>query len=259
MPYGGAPNDAILVKLEETDPRLLQTTSNPTGAMYQGRGAGFTEEAHKDFAIGAVLDRTPDRPWLAEHETRRDGQLSRSVLNLRYNGTRGSNSDLPRHPDMFLGFTGNDPRGADNTPRFDRMRRQVESRARQLEVRMGISVGHDGAPGEAAHQVAERPWTGPALQQARVRGHEWMRARTKVFDTSEWGRATGRNQVTDQMYGARSRRAQASGASTPWQDGDRGLARPRAPSPQPEQFAGHARPMRRIQAAATRERFQFRG
>lgn len=224
MPYGGMPADTLLEKLEVTDPALIR------GGHPREYGNGLTGIEHKDYMVGELLDRSPDPGYLESDQIRRNPQMSREVLNLHYGGTRGSNGDLPRHPELFLGFTGNDPRGSENVPRFDEMRRQMEHRARQLEVQMGRNVGHDSmsAAGaeryglshgaEAAHQEAERPWTGPSLQKARVGMHEQVRHRIKYFDTSKDGRSVGRNVVTDQDT-AEARRGIMANADEQWVEG----------------------------------------
>ena len=194
QPYGGMPRDAILEKLEETDPVLVAMHSAPRNRP----GEGLTGIPYKDYQVSEIIDRTPDPGFLEQDRPRRNPQMAREVLNLRYNGSRGSHADLPRNPDLFMGFLGDDPRGVENLPRFDKMREQMAHRARQLEVRMGQSVGHDGAPGEGPHQVAERPWTGPAIQRARTEMHEQARRRMRIFTTSKDGRSTGRNVATDE-------------------------------------------------------------
>jgi hypothetical protein len=187
MPYGGVPADMILQKLEETDPRYLPPAAGRVGD-------GFTGLVHKDYMIGEILDRTPDQGYLEADRARRNPQMSREVLNTRYNGTRGSaGADYPRHPEMFLGFTGDDPRGTTNDPRFEEMRKQMAHRTRLLEPTMGNSVGHDGGFGEAPHQEAERPWTGPALQKMRTAVHEDVRRRMKIFTAEKEGRSSGNN------------------------------------------------------------------
>lgn len=214
MPYGGMPREALLEKMEVT----------PEGPMMSN---GHTGELAKDWQVAAILDRSPDPGYLASDEARRNPQHSRSILNLHYNTTRGSTSEAPRHPELFLGFTGNDPRGSQNIPRFDKLRGHTDARFRQLEVRMGDSVGHDGGPDSAAHQVAERPWTGPALQRARVEGQVQMRNRLKIFRTSRDGQSTGRNVVSDErgLDGVvRSRAAAASAIREQWASGDGEIA-----------------------------------
>lgn len=189
MPYGGVPADVILERLEETDMRGAPSAA-PTP------GDGFTGLAYKDYMIGEIIDRTPDQGFLESDRARRNPQMSREVLNTRYNGTRGSTgAELPRHPELFLGFTGDDPRGTTNDPRFEEMRAQMAHRTRLLEPTMGNSVGHDGGFGAAPHQEAERPWTGPALQKMRTSVHEDMRRRMKIFTAEKEGRSAGNSVV----------------------------------------------------------------
>ena len=194
MPYGGMPHDAILQKLEETDPYVA---TGYGGWRDLDDSNGFTGELHKDYMVGEILDRRPDQGFLESDRPRRNPQVSREALNLRLNGTRGTDSSMPRHPDLFLGFLDKDPRGVDGLPRFEKMRDQMAHRVRQLEVRMGDSAGHGGGPGSAPEQVAERPWTGPAFEKARAEMHRQIRKRLKVFSPSKDGRASGRNVVND--------------------------------------------------------------
>lgn len=184
MPYGGMPADSILQKLEVTDLAYL-----PPGRQMGGQDS-FTGLEEKDDAISALLDRRPDPGFLAAGEATRNPQRSREAINLRYNGTRGSHGDLPRHSEMFVGFTGDDPRGAQTDPRFEQMREQMTHRMNQLVPQMGENVGHGGGEYGEAYQEAERPWTGPSLQAARVKGHIAARDRMKVFSTAKEGRST---------------------------------------------------------------------
>src|SRR3989338_11546883 len=99
MPDGGMPYDIILGKLEETDNDLIDKYDE----------FHDLEEDHKDYVRSEIVDWSPDAPYLESDQVRRDPGLARSMLNLRYNATRGSRPELPRHPEMFYGFTGNDP------------------------------------------------------------------------------------------------------------------------------------------------------
>jgi len=206
MPYGGMPADAILERLEVTDTGPAQQRGAP--------GEGFTGCMHKDYMIGEILDRTPDPGFLESDIARRNPQAAREVLNLRFGGSRGSSGEMPRNPELFLGFTGDDPRGSENLPRFDEMRKQTAHRVRQLEVRMGGSVGHDGDVDQAPHQEAERPWTGTDLRKARTDMHEASRRRLKVFDTAREGRrpVAGQAGWEDAERGAAFARAELVGA-----------------------------------------------
>jgi hypothetical protein len=206
LPYGGVPHDRILEKLEETDPDLVA----------QARGYDEfhdVEDEYNNYTRAEIIDWTPDVPYLESDQPRRDPALSRSQLNLRYNGTRGSNPELPRHPELFYGFTGNDPRGAVNDPRFDQIRGQMTSRAANLTVRMGDNDDH---------HLAERPWTGQAISYAMKDIQRRIKDATKVFDVQKVGRPWGRNVVADQ-FAARDLRGQSIGAgaeSLAYQTGD---------------------------------------
>lgn len=220
MPYGAMPADAILEKLEVTRPGSLETD-------------GHTGYLHKDYMVGEIIDRRPDRGFLESDQPRRNPQASREVLNLRLKGTRGTSSDLPRHPELFIGFTGDDPRGASNLPRMEQFRKHTETRARLHEVRMGDNVGHDGGydpdrldgtgPEAAAHIESERPWTGLDIQRARANIHEQSRRRMKIFKTAREGRkpvATdpGWKRATD---GVSYMRLESTNTGTEhWEDGN---------------------------------------
>jgi len=172
--YGGMPHDALLRKMEETNPAAVAAVS--------GRGClAAMEDEYDDFARSEIVDWGPDSPWLESDQTRDNANQSRQKLNLRHNGTRGNYPDLPRHPEMFIGFTGDDPRGSDNTPRFDKMREQIVARAPGLTARMGRS---------SDDHIAERPWTGPSLQMARAEMQRRLRdnGHMRWFTTGKDGR-----------------------------------------------------------------------
>jgi len=216
MPYGGMPHDALLLKLEETDPELVDEVR------------GFDEfhdmeDNYDNYVRSEIIDWTPDVPFLESDQTRRDPALSRSMLNLRYNGTRGSNPELPRHPELFYGFTGNDPRGAVNDPRFDQMRGHMTARAAGLAVRMGDNDDH---------HLAERPWTGQSISYAMQEVHRRQKANTRIFTVQKEGRPWSNNTTFD-AFAAGDLRAAAMGAggeSLAYQTGD-------FAGPAPERFA----------------------
>ena len=129
------------------------------------------EEDYRDFVRGEATAWGPDRPFLAADEPREGGRAARERLNVRFGGSRGS-AGLPSHPELFLGFTGDDPRGADNTPRFDRLRALEAARARGYVPRMGDNNDE---------HLADRPWTAQeerAGRQARLR---WAKRHRRVF------------------------------------------------------------------------------
>lgn len=204
MPYGGLPHDALLYKLEETDPELISEVRGDD-PMHD------TEDDYDEYARAEIIDWTPDDTYLESDHPRRDPALSRSMINLRYAGGRGPNDyRLPQHPELFLGFTGNDPRGADTQPRFDKLRAQTIARAREREVRMGHNVGH----GDFIE--ADRPWGGAAMEYDKKEMQRRLKGYYHWFDVQKEGRPWGRNTITDEYYGLRQRQNVMG-------DGDEGL------------------------------------
>ena len=190
MPY-----DVLLEKLEETDPDLISEVRG-YDELHE------LENEYPDYVRSEIIDWTPDAPYLESDHPRRDPALSRSMLNLRFNGTRGSNPELPRHPELFYGFTGNDPRGAVNDPRFDEWRGHITSRAAELCVSMGDN---------ADFHIAERPWTGQAISYDMKELHRRLKANTKIFSVQKEGRPWGSNIVADE-FAAGAIRAAGMGA-----------------------------------------------
>jgi hypothetical protein len=192
--FGSLPYDRILEKLEETDPDLVDEV----------RGYDEfhdLEGEYGDYVRAEIIDWTPDAPFLESDHTRRDPAISRSRLNILYNGTRGSQPELPRHPELFYGFVGNDPRGVDNTPRFDEVRGHITARAANLTVAMGDNDDH---------ALYERPWTGQSISYGMKELHRRLKANTKIFTVSKEGRPWSRNVVTDQFAAGDLRAAQLS-------------------------------------------------
>jgi hypothetical protein len=183
MPYGGMPHDALLLKLEETD-------------------AAYDELSYDDYARGEIIDRAPDGVFLESDQVRRDPGISRSMINLRYNGTRGSNPELPRLPEMFYGFTDRDPRGAETDPRLNQIRGQMATRINELTVRMGNNDDN---------HIAERPWTGQAISAAMQEVHRRQKASARIFTIQKEGRPWGNNVAGDE-FAAGVLRAAAMGA-----------------------------------------------
>ena len=177
MPYGGMPYDVILEKLEETDQELVE----------QVRGYDSIrnfEDNYGDYVRSEIIDWSQDAPFLESDHTRRDPGLSRSILNLHYNGTRGSRPELPRHPEMFYGFTGNDPRGTSNNPRFDELRGHITARAANMAVRMGDNDDN---------HIAERPWTAQGISYGMKEAQRRTKNNLRVFSVQKEGRPWGRN------------------------------------------------------------------
>ncbi len=197
MPFGGLPYDEIAYKLEETDPDLV--------AEVRGYDPFYDHElAHDNYVRSEILDWSPDETWLESQHPARDPARARAQLNLRYSGGRGPNDyRLPNHPELFMGFTGNDPRGRDvEQPVIARVRGQQAARARNLEVRMGHNVGHDGPGGFIE---ADRPWTGMSKEYDKKEMQRRMKSYMQWFPAEKVGRPWGRNTVADDYYGLRTR------------------------------------------------------
>lgn len=185
MPYGGMPYDILSYKLEETDPDLIDEV----------RGYDEfhdVEDEHKNYVKTQLVDWRPDAPYLESDTIRRDPAMSRGRLNLLYNGTRGSRPELPRHPELFYGFTGNDPRGADTIPRFDKVRGHFTSRVGDIAVKFGNNDDN---------HIAERPWGGAAFSYDMKKLQKRLKDNTKIFSVQKIGRPWGRNYVLDDKYG----------------------------------------------------------
>jgi hypothetical protein len=232
MNHGGLPRDEILYKLEETDPQLVEGVKGYDPMR-------DPELDYHNYARGEIIDWTPDDTYLESDHARRDPALSRSMLNARYSGGRGPNDyKLPRHPELFIGFTGNDPRGAGNDPRFDKMRAQTVTRGRNLEVRMGTNVGHGGSPGE---QTAERPWGGAAMSYDAQEMKRRAKTHMPWFDVMREGRAWGRNVVADSVYGIAQRRSLVASGADGLHGDDGNLSGVFVPEQQQPRFAAGIR------------------
>ncbi len=215
LPYGGMPYDAIAAKLEETDPELVEEV--------RGFDEFHTvEDDYDTYVREEITDWGPDAPFLESDHARRDPGLSRSILNLHYNGTRGSHPELPRHPELFYGFTGNDPRGSVNDPRFDEVRGHITSRAANLTVAMGDNDDN---------HVAERPWTAQSISYGMKELQRRLKGNTKIFSVSKEGRPWSRNYVADQFAPGDLRAAQLRAGDDGFQDNIPGFDGFHGPAP----------------------------
>jgi hypothetical protein len=192
MAYGGMPYDALVEKLEETDPALV-------AEVHGDDEFHDMADEYNNYVRSEIIDWAPDAPSLESDHPRRDPAYSNSLLNLRYNGNRGAYDWLPQHPELFIGFTGNDPRGAGTDPRFDVMRGHITARAANLEARMLDSDDNF---------EAERPWTGQSISYGMKELHRRLQNSTRVFTVSKEGRPWGRNTALDELAGLRARRIQ---------------------------------------------------
>lgn len=172
LPYGSIPYQELLNKLEETD-------TNECSYDH--------ENNYNNYIRAEIIDWTLDKPFLESDKTKRDGSLSKSILNLRYNGSRGE-YEHPQHPEIFIGFMDQDNRGLDNNPRMDEYNKQITTRMPNLEVRMGYNC---------VDTDYESPWTNQSLGQCRRDIQTSLAYNTKVFTDERDGRALNRNFVTE--------------------------------------------------------------
>lgn len=201
MPYGGMPTDALIYKLEETDPALVSEVRGDD-PFYD------PDEATKEAIKAHLIDWTPDEPFLESDHARRNPATSRTILNLRYSGGRGPNDyRLPQHPELYIGNTGNDPRGVDQQPRFDKMRGHTIARARGKEVRMGNNL-----EGVGGFTEVQRPWGGTEFEYDRKEMQRRIKDYSKIFAVGKEGIPTNRNLAADEFYGIRQRETIRPGA-----------------------------------------------
>lgn len=163
------PDRTLLMKLEETDPSILRDNSDVS--------------YHDDFMRKEIVDRTLDDPF-TEADEKRTSRPNVERLNILYHGNRSNQTEFGGHPELFYGFTGNDPRGVVNDPRFNDMRQFMTGKGIELAVRMGKN--DDG-------QIAERPWTGPSLSYARKIIMDRTRKALRVFDVAKVNFIPGQN------------------------------------------------------------------
>ena len=182
LPYGGIPYDLIAKHYEQTNPELIAESK------YTNEYGSDPHSEYDNYVRAEIVDWSPDVPYFESDHARRDSSLSKSQLNLRYNGTRGSRPALPRHPELFYGFVENDPRGALLEPRLDNIRGFMSSQAANLTVRMG----DNDDSGET-----ERPWTGQAISYGMKYVQDQVKKNTKIFTTEKDGRPYSRNLVLD--------------------------------------------------------------
>lgn len=196
MPYGDMPMSMLAAKFEETD-------------------LGPDEDVYDFFARGVLTDRRPDTNNQMEHERPRGGvNASSGRLQLQYYGHRG-NADDPAHPEVFLGFAGEDevdPRGTADGPDIKKLREQEQARMRFQRFTPDGGEQVTGGGRSESQTMAD--------QQKLFK---WTKDRLKVFSRQLDGRregmrrpftphsSAGKNQVVVQSYGDKI----ASDALTP--------------------------------------------
>jgi hypothetical protein len=193
----GAAIDALIHKLEETDPDLVAD-------VHGDDGFHTVEGEYNSYCREEIVDRQPDAPFAESDHARHDTAHSRSMINLRYNGTRGSSGKGPSHPDLFVGFTGNDPRGVDNTPRLDEVRRQMGARAGRMQVQMTDN---------AISGEADRPWSGAAISYGMKEIQKRVKSSAKIFAGQKTAQALSNNTGTEGWLHRQSRAGVIAGGA----------------------------------------------
>jgi hypothetical protein len=195
MPYGGIPYKKYIPKFEKTDPNIIKTGIDAGNHGIYGSDSNYLsynnihdEDPYNNYVRSEIVDNTLDNPLFESDYSKREPSLSKSLVNLRYNGNRGNTSDLPRHPELFIGFTGNDPRGNSEDPRFDQFRGFITAQAANLQVRMGNNDDN---------HIAERPWTNQSLSYDKKYLQKQQANNLKIFTAQKEGRPNSRNVVTD--------------------------------------------------------------
>lgn len=166
MPYGGIPYEALLEKLEETKMPTINY-----------------EEDYNKYIRSEITDWSLDPVLFESDHVSRDSSISKTQLNIRYNGSRGS-QEYPKHPEFFIGFMDQDNRSLDNNPRMCEYKKQINNRMGPIEVQMGVNNGD---------HVAERPWSNASLNDCMRDIQTSMKTNTRVFHNELDGMAPNQN------------------------------------------------------------------
>lgn len=139
---------------------------------YEETGMYENPSLVNDMQRGTLQDFRPDQAVFESDLTRRDYQSS-SRIRLRESGSRGDN---PEHPEIFIGFTDRDPRGAMLDPDYKQLTNQAWARRRFIEAKMYNDDDHS-VPSQGIH---------PAKMQHLIK-HSYgdFKSRYKNFSTSK--------------------------------------------------------------------------
>jgi hypothetical protein len=170
LPYGSIPYTEILSKLEETD---MNMSSDDMLHRYN------------EYMRDEITDWSLEKPYLESDTARRNPAISKTILNVHHNGTRGE-LDYPQHPELFFGFMDPDNRGIDNNPRMEEYNKQIKTRMPNLVTRMGNN---------STDTDTQSPWTNQSLSQCRRDLQTSLAYNTKIFTTERDGRLFNRNTI----------------------------------------------------------------
>ena len=133
LTYGDMLSQALIQKFEEMDPLLIDDTTQVDAFHDQ-------EDYYTDYVRKQIVDRRLEEPWLESDIPSRSDAQSRSILNLRYKGVRGCITEPVRHPELSLGFLGNDPRGKQIGPDINKISKQIQQRKTDFTIGMGSNA-----------------------------------------------------------------------------------------------------------------------
>lgn len=131
-------------------------------------------EDSRDYMKSALMDKSPDKPFLQEHNVEHTGVRSSQVLNVRENGIIGSDPNAYRRPEINLyglnqgGFV---PRNID----YNLIRENVENRAKTESKRFTDSTT----------QSWETPFTNKEADDIQQKVRQVRRQNLKVFSSSK--------------------------------------------------------------------------
>lgn len=196
MSYGEIPYDKYLPKFEKTPMQnYKQQYSDNTYAIIGNEDElsvnnMYDNDPYKNYAMNEIINWTGDDPLFESDHARRNPSQSKMAINMRYNGTTGNTTNLPKHPELFYGFTGNDSRGVVNDPRFDQLRGFVTAHAINVEPSMGKNDDN---------QISERPWTSQSISYDKKYVQQLTSNNLKIFNSEKEGRPFSRNVVADEQ------------------------------------------------------------
>jgi len=149
--------------------------------------SGNDRYSYELYARSELKKKDFDAPFTQADIPNRDPGYSRSKLNERYYGSRGSNND-PRHQEIFLGFMGPDNITSDGQMRLSQFQRQTAARANRYQATMGQN---------ADRQEADRPWSGQSISYDKKKMLDRVRRNSRMFDTSKNGQIRADTRILD--------------------------------------------------------------
>jgi hypothetical protein len=164
MPFGGMPQAMLVAKME--------VSPDAPGAPVD-----IPEEAYDAFARATITDWGPDAPLLGDEDVSQGSGNGAHRLNYQYNGSHGTTSEDPHHPEIFYDFSNDDTPGGHS--RMEDARRHATRRIRLLTAAMGDNDDH---------HTPESEYTQVAQRRDRKAMQEWVGDQRKIFNIQRQGR-----------------------------------------------------------------------